>query len=54
MFPPFKTKGHPPSGLIAPDQFSSFTYWRAPLLDITVDDLDDVGDDKNEGTSSKQ
>ena len=54
MFPPFKTKGHPPSGLIAPDQFSSFTYWRAPLPDITVDDLDDVGDDKNEGTSSKQ
>lgn len=54
MFPPFKTKGHPPSGLVASDQFSSFTYWRAPLPDITADDLDDVGDEKNEGTSSKQ
>lgn len=50
MFPPFKTE---PSGLIAPDQFSSFTYWRAPLPDITVDDLDEIGDDKSDAAVSK-
>ena len=50
MFPPFKTK---PSGLVAPDQFSSFTYWRAPLPDIALDDFDDVGEDnKSEATAS--
>ena len=51
MFPPFKTKKM--SGLVAPDQFSSFTYWRAPLPDITLDDFDDIGDDiKSEPTVS--
>ena len=54
MFPPFKTEGLPPSGLVAPDQFSSFTYWRAPLPSITVDELDDVGDEKSEATAAKQ
>ena len=53
MFPPFKTKKM--SGLVAPDQFSSFTYWRAPLPEITLDDFDDNGDDnKSEATASKQ
>ncbi|KAJ7325636.1 Lipin-3 [Desmophyllum pertusum] len=53
MFPPFKTEGLPPSGLIAPDQFSSFTYWRAPLLSIAVDELDDVDDESSEAITSK-
>lgn len=51
MFPPFKTE---PSGLIAPDQFSSFTYWRAPLPSIDSDELGDVSDQKSEATASKQ
>lgn len=54
MFPPFKTEGLPPSGLIAPDQFSSFTYWRAPLPSISVDELSFADDEKSEGASSKQ
>ncbi|XP_068737547.1 phosphatidate phosphatase LPIN3-like [Montipora capricornis] len=51
MFPTFKTE---PSGLIAPDQFSSFTYWRAPLPNITLDDLDETGDDSSEATASSK
>lgn len=51
MFPTFKTE---PSGLIAPDQFSSFTYWRAPLPNITLDDLDETGDDRSEATASSK
>lgn len=54
MFPPFKTEGLPPSGLIAPDQFSSFTYWRAPLPNIPMDELNDVDDKTSEATASKQ
>ena len=54
MFPPFKTEGLPPSGLIAPDQFSSFTYWRAPLPDIPVDELSDSDDKSSEVTAAKQ
>ena len=48
MFPPFKTE---PSGLIAPDQFSSFTYWRAPLPNITLDDIDLTSDVKMEAAT---
>ena len=54
MFPPFKTEGLPPSGLIAPDQFSSFTYWRAPLPDIPVDELNENDDKTIDTTASKQ
>ena len=54
MFPPFKTEGLPPSGLIAPDQFSSFTYWRAPLPDIPVDELNEDDDKTSDTTATKQ
>lgn len=54
MFPPFKMEDLRPAGLIAPDQFSSFTYWRAPLPRISMDELSDADGDGSQGTGSNQ
>ena len=54
MFPPFKMEDLRPAGLIAPDQFSSFTYWRAPLPRISMDELSDADGDGSQGTVSNQ
>lgn len=54
MFPPFKMEDLRPAGLIAPDQFSSFTYWRAPLPRIPMDELSDADGDGSQGTGSNQ
>lgn len=54
MFPPFKMEGLRPAGLIAPDQFSSFTYWRAPLPRISMDELSDADGEGSQETGSNQ
>ncbi|KXJ27671.1 phosphatidate phosphatase LPIN3 [Exaiptasia diaphana] len=41
MFPPYKKEvSMKSSGLVAPDEFSSFTYWRNPLPEVDLEGLD--------------
>jgi hypothetical protein len=45
MFPPFKKEqSMKPSGLIAPDEFSSFTYWRIPLPEVDLSEVESPTD----------
>lgn len=45
MFPPYKKQeSMKPSALVAPDEFSSFTYWRNPLPDIDLTEIEELTD----------
>jgi len=43
MFPPYKKEtSKSSSGLHASDEFSSFTYWRNPLPEVDIKEVDDA------------
>ncbi|EDO33441.1 predicted protein, partial [Nematostella vectensis] len=54
MFPPYKKQQDSmrPTGLVAPDEFSSFTYWRNPLPHVEIEGFDKTQDEADTTTAN--